>query len=284
MARAGNFVFVGGTEGIGKATACNAARQGCSILLLARDEQRGAAAVAEMRAAGAADASFLKADIATVAGADAAARGILEWRSEIHGILHSAMSAFSEKSVTSDGFEFAFALQYLARVIINRRIADALAASGDGRIVHLAGAVPYRMARPDLDDLQFAHRKWSFFKAILTTHVEGFLFLDEAARRWQDKPIGLYAAAMPSTKTKAMQDPAMPLIMRLMGRFGATPERSAANPTRLLLDDARPAAKAAIFKNPKRFVASDLDVPRDEAQRLWAITTELAAQKGADLP
>jgi NAD(P)-dependent dehydrogenase (short-subunit alcohol dehydrogenase family) len=284
MARRGNFVFVGGSDGIGRATALNVARTGSDILVVARDEGRGNAAVAALRAAGASDATYLKADVGTIAGAAAAARAIVGWRPEIHGLLHSAMSSFSRRVVTPDGLELAFALQYLARAIINRITAGTLAASGDGRIVHLAGAVPYRMARPNLDDLQFERRKWGFFKAILSSQVEGFLFLDEAGRRWSDRPIALYAAAMPSTRTKAMLDPAMPMIMRLMGRFGASPERSAGNPTRLLLDEQALGPRVGILSDHKRFVATPFDVPTNEAARLWDITTRLAASKGVELP
>lgn len=282
--RKGNFVFVGGTQGMGKAAALAAARAGCAILLVARNAAAGEAAAAEMRAAGASEAIFLKADLSTLAGMKAAADGIFGWKPHIHGILHSAMSAFSKKIVTSDGLELAFALQYLARAVINRLCADALAASGDGRIVHLAGAVPYKMAPPVLDDLQFERRKWGFFKAILVTHVEGFMFLEEAGRRWASRPVRLYASGVGSTRTQAMQDPSMPLIMRIMGRFGATPESSARNAIRLLLDDQPPALQSAILKNPRKFVPEPLDMPAHEAARLWDITTKVAAAHGISLP
>lgn len=282
--RAGNFVFVGGTQGIGKAAALAVAKAGNAIMLVARNPEAGEAAAAEMRAAGASEAVFLKSDLSTVAGAAAVARGIAAWKPEIHGLTHSAMSAFSQKTVTADGLELAFALQYLARAIINRLSLSALAASGDGRIVHIAGAVPYKMAAPDLDDLQFERRKWSFFKAILTTHVQGALFLDEAGRRWAGQPVSLYATAVSSTKTQAMQDPAMPLIMRAMGWFGTTPEKSATNAIRLLLDDAPPALRAGFLKNPKTFEPGPFDVPAAEAARLWDITTQLAGARGVDLP
>lgn len=156
--RQGNFVFVGGTQGIGRAAALAAAKAGCAILLIARDPAAGKIAVADLRAAGASEATFLPADISTIAGMETAANGIIAWKPDIHGILHSATNAFSTKNVTADGLELAFALQYLARAVINRLCAQLLAACGDGRIVHLAGAVPYKMARPDFDDLQFERR------------------------------------------------------------------------------------------------------------------------------
>src|SRR5690606_27562736 len=137
------------------------------------------------------------------------------------------------KQVTADGFEFAFALQYVARAALNRLLVERLAASGDGRIVHLAGDAP-GLFKPDLDDLQFERRKWGFYKSLLGTHILGFLHIQEAARRWRELPVALTATCVGPTKTKAMLDPRMPLSMRLMGRFGTTPEVSAANAVRAL--------------------------------------------------
>lgn len=56
------------------------------------------------------------------------------------------MAVFKGKQFTTDGFEFAFALQYFARAALNRPPVDRLAASGDGRIVHIAGNVAFRSA------------------------------------------------------------------------------------------------------------------------------------------
>lgn len=135
-----------------------------------------------------------------------------------------------------------------------------------------------------LDDLQFSRRKWGFFKAILVTHVLGFMFLDEASRRWAERPIRLYASAVGSTRTKTMLDPSMPLIMRIMARFGTTPTASAQNAIRLLLDAHPPEPRAALFRNPKQFVPSPFAVPADEATQLWDLCSALAARNRLDLP
>lgn len=282
--RRGNFVFVGGTHGIGRATAMAVAATGSAILLVARDPVAGQAAADAAIAAGASEAQFLAADLSTVAGMKAAADGILAWKPELHGIVHSAMTAFDRKIVTADGYELAFAIQYLARTVINRLCAGALAASGDGRIVHIAGAVSRGMAPPQLDDLQFEHRKWSFFKSVLPTHVMGFEHLEEAARRWSGLPIGLYATAVGPTRTKAMQSPDIPLVMRVMGWFGTSPEKSARNAIRLMLDAQRPDARAGLFRKPGSFTAEPFALPAAEAARLWDITTGLAARQGVTLP
>lgn len=282
--RVGNFVFVGGTQGIGKAAALAVAATGSAVLLLARNDRAGKAAAEEIRRAGASESTFIQADLSTVKGAARAAASICDWKSEIHGLTHSAMTGFSRRTLSEDGLELAFALQYLARAVINRLCVDRLAASGDGRIVHIAGAANYKIGRPDLKDLQFEQRKWGLFKALLASQIEGFLFLDEAGRRWADKPVSLYASIVGATKTQTMKSPEVPLIMRAMGVFGTTPERSARNAVHALLTDTPPQMKTAIYRNPKAAEVSAFDVPGDVAVKLWGITTDIALERGVTLP
>ena len=279
-----HFVFVGGSEGMGRAAALELARRGASVLIVSRGAAAGNAVVDAARQAGASSADFLAADLSTVAGVRAAAEGIQAWRSEIHGLMHTAMSAFSKRMVTDDGLDFAFALQYFARAALNRLLADNLAASGDGRIVHIAGNVSEKMAGVDLDDLQFERRKRSFFKSILGTHHLGFLHIQEATRRWADRPVSLTACCVESVKTKAMQDPAMPFVMRLMGRFGTTPELASRNAVRVLTTADGRELKGDILRNSKRYQPEKLQLDGADAAKLWEATSRLAAEKGLVLP
>lgn len=273
--RDGNFVFFGGSTGIGRAAAIEIGRRGGNVLIVGRGKAAGEAAVADIKAAGATSAAFVQRDLSTIGGMTAAAKGVKAWKSELHGVMHTAMAAFDGKQLTADGLEFSFALQYLARAVLNRLLVDELAASGDGRVVHIAGNVP-TFFMPDLDDLQFERRKWGFFKAVLGTHLLGFLHIEEANRQWRDRPVTLAAACVGSTKTKSMSDPAMPLIMRLMGLFGTAPEASARNAVRLLTEANAQDARGAVLRNPKTFRPEPIALDEAKAAKLWAITTDLA--------
>lgn len=281
--RDGNFVFFGGSTGIGRAAAIEIGRRGGNVLVVGRSKAAGEVAVSEIRAVGAASAAFLPGDLSTLEGMAGVADGVKAWKPELHGILHTAMAAFNGKQVTADGLEFSFALQYMARATLNRLLAETLAASGDGRIVHIAGVVPNFMM-PDLDDLQFERRKWGFFKAVMGTHLLGFLHIEEASRLWRDRPVTLAAACVGATKTKAMLDPSMPLIMRVMGRIGTTPELSARNAVRLLTVDEAADARGSILRSPKAYRPERIALDAAKATKLWAITTELAARSGVRLP
>lgn len=279
-----HLVFFGGTSGIGQAAAMKFASEGANVAVVGRDSTAGQNTVQQLKSQGAASAVFIRADLSTVQGAKDAAMEVQRWSNKIDAIVHSAMSGFSGKKITSDGLEFAFALQYQARVVIDNLLLDNLAASGDGRIIHLAGAVPSFML-PDLDDLQFERTSFSFWKAILGSHNLGFMFIQEAAKRWQDRPVSIVAACVGTTKTKAMKDPEMPFLMRFMGKFGTTPEISAKNVVEYLRLKTIPKEKRfGIMWDPKQLVVSQPTQPQDKAKKLWDITSRISADRGVPLP
>ena len=278
-----NFVFFGGSTGMGLAAAKETARRGGNVLIVGRGEDAGQAAVAQVRAAGATSAAFLRADISTLEGMATAAAGVKAWRGELHGVVHTAMAVVVGKQLTVDGLEFAFALQYMARAVLNRLLADALARSGDGRIVFVSGNVP-ALFMPPLGDLQFERRKWGHMKSVMGTHLLGHLHIQEATRLWAGRPVTLTAVCVGPTRTKVMSDPRMPLLMRVMGRFGTTPEASAVNIVRALTVHSAAGIAGAKLPRPKAYVPERIALDAADAARLWSITSEIAAVRGVALP
>ncbi|MHC8380480.1 SDR family NAD(P)-dependent oxidoreductase [Pseudomonas sp. LB3P14] len=278
-----NFVFFGGSAGMGKAAALALGERGANVLIVGRGHDAGEAAVKEVLEAGAASAQFLSGDLSTVAGIAAVADAVRDWRPSLHGVMHTAMTASNERRDTVDGFEFSFALQYLARATLNRLLVDRLAASGDGRIVHIGGDVP-PFIKVDLDDLQFHQRKWGFMKSLLGTHVLGALHIQQAARLWAHIPVSIAVSCVGSTNTKSMADPKMPWFMRMMGRFGAKPEVSASNAVCFLTKQNATSANGASLRNPKVYQPVPIIRNQQDAERLWRITGELVELKGVRLP
>ena len=268
---------------MGLATAKEIGHRGGNVLIVGRGEDAGNAAVEQVRAAGATSAQFLRADISTLDGMVAAVQGVKAWRGELHGMVHTAMSASVGKQMTKDGLEFAFALQYMARAVLDRLLADNLAGSGDGRVIFVSGNVP-TMFMPPLDDLQFERRKWGHMKSVMGTHLLGHLHIQEATRLWSNRAITLTAVCVGPTKTKVMSDPRMPLLMRIMGRFGTTPEASALNIVRALTADSAADIAGAKLPKPKLYLSERIALNSDDAAKLWSITSEIASSRGVSLP
>ncbi|XXX80723.1 SDR family NAD(P)-dependent oxidoreductase [Sorangium sp. So ce134] len=275
------FVFVGGTGGIGLAAAKAVARRGASVILVGRDRARGEEAARAVREAGAREVAWVSADVSSVAGVAKAVEGIRASRRAIHGLVHSAMTVSFRRATTADGFELAFGLQYLARYALNRALVGELAASGDGRIVHVGAKAPSGLT-PDLDDLQFERRRWSLLPALMSSQVLGYLHVQEAAKRWQGLPVTASVACVGMTRTEStMKGPWW--VRALYSVAGARPERSAENVVRLLTAaDARDAHGAVLF-DPKRASPTPLSYDPALARRAWELSERLVRERGLEL-
>ncbi len=112
----------------------------------------------------------------------------------------------------------------------------------------------------------------------------GFLHIQEAAKRWNGTGITLSAVCAGPTRTKVMQDKRMPLIMRLIGRFGASPEVSAQNIVDYVTRASAADAKGAALRDPKRWSPQPLHWSEQNAAKLWDKTSRIAGDHGIDLP
>ncbi|WP_437688766.1 hypothetical protein [Sorangium sp. So ce176] len=207
-----------------------------------------------------------------------AAERIRASRRVIHGLVHSAMTVSFQRATTADGFELAFGLQYLARYALNRALVRELAASGDGRIVHVGGKAPPGLS-PDLEDLQFDRRRWSLLRALMSSQVLGYLHVQEAAKRWNGVPVTASIACVGMTKTQnAMSGPWW--VRALYSVAGAAPERSAENVVRLLTAADASDAHGAVLFDPKRFTPTPLAYDAALASRAWELSEGLVRERG----
>ncbi|NUP14331.1 MAG: SDR family oxidoreductase [Polyangiaceae bacterium] len=270
------FVFAGGTSGIGRVTALETARRGADVLVLGRDPLRGKATVEALRAAGAGDARWKRADLSSMAGVAAAAEVVVQWRERIDGLVHSAMNLDlhePRRRTTPDGYEYAFGLQYLSRAALNHHLVGAIAASGDGRIIHI-GADPPAGLLPDIDDLQFERRKWTLMASLMSSQVLGFLHVQEASRRWNDRPVTIALACVGPTSTDTIR--AQPWWVRaLYGVIATTPERSAANAVRFLLEEDVRVARGAVFRSSKKYRSEPIAYEAHLAAKVWEVTEKI---------
>jgi NAD(P)-dependent dehydrogenase (short-subunit alcohol dehydrogenase family) len=273
-----NMVFVGGSSGIGLAAATEVARRGAAVLIVGRSRTRGARARDVIRQAGASDVTWLPADVSSVTGVAKAAEAIRAWRPAIHGLVHSAMETNFRRTVTRDGFELAFGLQYLARYALNRALVDHLAASGDGRIVHVGAKVPADVL-PDLDDLQFEHRKWTLRSALMSSQVLGYLHAQEAAKRWRARPVTLTIVCVGPTRTSTIAQ--QPWWVRALYRvIATTPERSARNVVRVLVSSHPGDFNGTVLIDPRRAEPTALRYDPSLAHQTWVLSERLTSEHG----
>lgn len=133
-------LVVGGTSGIGREAARVLSERGAAVTVVGRNPERGRA-VAEALGP---RAAFEPADVSLLAEGRRLAEAVRARHGRLDALVHSADVVLSERRNTSEGFELAFATNYLSRVLLNALLFDLLARTarehGAARIVHVAAA------------------------------------------------------------------------------------------------------------------------------------------------
>jgi NAD(P)-dependent dehydrogenase (short-subunit alcohol dehydrogenase family) len=150
-------LVTGATRGIGLETALRLAGLGADVLVHGRDEARGAAALAAVRAAstGAASPALFAADLSTLAGVRGLACAVLEECPRLDVLVVNAGVYAPQRVETPDGLELTFAVNALAPVVLATGLLPALRAATPSRIVVL-GSASHWTGEMEWDDLQLA--------------------------------------------------------------------------------------------------------------------------------
>lgn len=182
-------IVTGGASGIGVATARALAGAGAEVTLAVRDVERGQRVAAElMRDAGGQVlvGSLDLSDLGSVRRfADA-------WVGELHILVNNAGVMATPESHTPQGRELQFATNHLGHFALALGLHEALAATGDARVVSVS-SVGHVNGDVDFEDLDFVRRPYDPWAAYSQSKAANVLFAVEAARRWESDRIAVNA-------------------------------------------------------------------------------------------
>jgi NAD(P)-dependent dehydrogenase (short-subunit alcohol dehydrogenase family) len=152
-----SVLVTGATRGIGLETAVRLAGLGADVLVHGRDEDRGAAALAAVRAASAPDArpTLHLADLGSLEGVQSLAADVVGDRPRLDVLVANAGVFAPERRETADGLELTFAVNVVAPILLATSLLPVLRAAAPSRIVILSSASHWT-GELWWDDLQFA--------------------------------------------------------------------------------------------------------------------------------
>jgi NAD(P)-dependent dehydrogenase (short-subunit alcohol dehydrogenase family) len=175
-------LVTGATSGIGEQTALGLARAGARVLVVGRSRERGAAAVARIRAQSAnPQVELLLADLSSLAELRRLAGQVLASCPALHVLVNNAGLVNLRRETTVDGFEAMFATNHLAYFLLTLLLLPRLRESAPARIVNVASEA-HRFGALDLDDLQ-SERRFGAMRSYGRTKSANILFTRELARR-----------------------------------------------------------------------------------------------------
>jgi len=147
-------IITGATDGIGKATALELARQGYHIGFSSRNEEKGLRVQKELiEASGNEHIQMFQCDLASLKEVKQFAENVLNAYPHIDLLINNAGVLETTRKHSKDGFELTWAVNYLAHFYLTNLLVLRLEASAPARIINLS-SVAYRFASMRFDDLE----------------------------------------------------------------------------------------------------------------------------------
>ena len=183
-------VVTGGTAGIGFYIALGLARLGARVIVTARNEARGSAAIAQLRAmAGHSDVELLIADASSVCANARLAEALTPRLSRLDILVNNAGGgASAERTETREGFEAILALNFIGPFTLTTRLLPLLSRSGSARIVNVVSSSFKMWTRDPFDDLQ-SRGRYVFIDAHARAKLLNLLFTLALARKLAGKAL-----------------------------------------------------------------------------------------------
>jgi NAD(P)-dependent dehydrogenase (short-subunit alcohol dehydrogenase family) len=159
--------ITGATGGLGLETALALAGAGADVMLTGRNAQKGAAALATIRARHpAASVRYGHLDLASLASAREFAGQFAQAHAALDLLINNAGVMMPPKrQTTSDGFELQFGTNYLGHFALTERLLPLLRAARQPRVVNLSSIAHKNGAAIHFDDLQWqrGYKPWSAY-------------------------------------------------------------------------------------------------------------------------
>jgi NAD(P)-dependent dehydrogenase (short-subunit alcohol dehydrogenase family) len=290
-------LVTGGTDGIGKAIADVLANQGIGVVIVGSNAEKGATAVGELRRSSGNDQiEFVQADLSLMRNVDALAAEVRERWPRLRYLVLCAGIMRGQHTLTAEGIETNFAINYLSRFALTEALLPRLAADGHAdnaaRILVISGAAQDGTVR--YEDVNLAG-KFNILRAVSQFCEANDVFVLELARRLtatEPSPfITVTVLKVGAVRTNIRSQ--FPTWMKLLVPLVIDPllsqsvEEIAASARRLLFGPEFEGVTGTMFRHIKRF--RELRPGRrtgdpEQGRRLWNLSAQLVHKAAARTP
>jgi NAD(P)-dependent dehydrogenase (short-subunit alcohol dehydrogenase family) len=272
------FLITGGTDGIGKAAAHSLALKGARLLLHGRDPEKGARAVAEIKARSQNPAvEFVQADFSSLADVRRLAADVMEKVPRVDVLVNNAGGIFVKRAESKEGYEMTFAVNHLAPFLLTQLLRKTVSA----RVVTTASDA-HRGRAISFDDWQ-ATGKYSPMGAYGMSKLANILFTRALAKRLQGTAVTATCLHPGFVRTGFGRNndvsPLLKGIFGLVSRFARTPEKGAETLVYLASSPQVQGASGGYYFDCKLIDPSPAAQDDEAAERLWKLSEKLCFEQ-----
>jgi retinol dehydrogenase 12 len=276
-------LVTGATSGIGKETALRLAMLGATVVIVARDAARGAAAGAEITGrVPLARVEVMTADLSSLSQVRRLAGDVLGRHGRLDVLVNNAGLISPHRALTADGLETTFATNHLGPFLLTSLLRGLLERSAPARVVTVSSAAHKQVRAIAWDDLPGGAQSGQG-QAYPVSKLLNILFTTELARRMAGTGVTANCLHPGFVRTNLGRDVSgvlgtvLPLILRL--RPG--PSAGARTPVYLASSPKVARVTGGYFVNCKPAEPSALAKDTQAAARLWALSEDLSGLAAA---
>ncbi len=270
-------LITGATSGIGEATALALAKRGARLVLVARNADRAAQTRTRiLQEARHYDVHFIMADLSSQDSIRELARRFQEKFDRLDVLINNAGGAWNKRTLTVDGLEMTFAVDYLAYFLLTHLLLDVLKASAPSRIINVSSAANLQ-GHIHFDDLQGEHL-YQPYRAYGQAKLAGVMFTYELARRLQGTGVTVNCLHPGVVRTRIWRQEGsvlLKLFEKFYSLFMLSPEQGAATSVYLATARELTNVTGAYFDKQKAVASNPFSYDLQACKRLWTISENL---------
>jgi NAD(P)-dependent dehydrogenase (short-subunit alcohol dehydrogenase family) len=273
-------LITGATSGIGKAAAAQIARLGATVVLVGRNPQKTAAAVAQIQEqSGNPEIHSLLADLSSQRAIRQLAEDYQARYPRLDVLVNNAGALMLSRQVSVDGIELTFALNHLNYFLLTNLLLDVLQSGSPSRVINVSSAA-HQGARLDFEDLE-CKRRYGGYLAYGKSKLANLLFTYELARRLEGAGISVNAmhpglVASGFLGNNGLRGKVVNTFVRL---FGRSVNRGARTITYLASSSDVAGVTGRYFMDEAPMTSSVASYDGDAARQLWEASEQLTGHK-----
>jgi NAD(P)-dependent dehydrogenase (short-subunit alcohol dehydrogenase family) len=272
-------MVTGASSGIGKETAERLAELGATVVIVCRNRYRGERAMEYIKERSRnPSVELLIADLASLGSVRGLAEEFSRKHDALHVLVNNAGIARVRRSVTVDGFETTFHVNYLSHFLLTNLLLELLKKSAPSRVINVS-SVSHFGGRMNFDDLQMEKGYW-VMKAYSQSKLAQVLFTYELSRRLQGTGVTVNCLHPGAVATNIWSNYMGPLAFlgKASRLFLISPREGAEAPAYLASSPEVEGVTGKYFEKKQERHSSPDSYDRTLAERLWNASEKLVGE------
>ena len=264
-------LVTGANSGLGFAVAKQLAAQGADTILVCRNREKGENALLEIkRELPKVSVKLVICDLASLGSVQSLTMEIQEKYSKLDILYNNAAVMKQKRTLTGDGFEMMFQVNYLAPFALMNAFLPLLKKSAAPYIIN--NGRPSDKLRLEMDDLQFS-KNYSMYNSFFKTKLCLLFASLELSHRPESDGVTVTMVDPGPFKSDLVRD--VPLMGWFKNLFSATVDKAAENILYHITSDEVMNKNGRVFKEKQEYPLVEYWKDKIVSERLWSVTESL---------